>query len=126
MHGIIVSKCKKVLGIYIDEKFSFKEHVYECVNKTSRMCALVLNNVKNVDNSVLNKLFKCFIRPLLEYGLVVYSPHHIGLIDVIKNIQRRFTKRLYDRNDISYSYKLKLGNLELSELLRLHADLAGL
>ena len=37
----IVSKYEKVLGIYIDEKLSFKEHVYECVNKASRMRALV-------------------------------------------------------------------------------------
>ena len=87
------------------------------------MCALVLNNVTNVDNSVLIKFFKCFIRPLLEYASVVYSPHHIGLIDVIENVQRRFTKRLCDMNDISFSNRLKLCNLELLELLRLHADL---
>ena len=42
------------------------------------MCALVLNNVQNEDNSVLIKLSKCFIRPLLEYASVVDSPHHIG------------------------------------------------
>ena len=30
VHNIIVSKCEKVLGIYIDEELSFKEHVYEC------------------------------------------------------------------------------------------------
>ena len=57
------------------------------------MWALVLNNVRNVDNSVLNKLFTCFIRPLLEYASVVYSIHHISLIDVIENVQSRFTKR---------------------------------
>ena len=83
---------EKVLGIYIDEKLSFKKHVYECVNKASRMCALVLNNVKNVENSFLIKLFKCFIRSLLEYASVVYSPHHIGLIDLIEYVKRRFRK----------------------------------
>ena len=67
------------------------------------MCALVLNKVKNVDNSVLIKLFKCFMRPLTEYASVVYSPHHIGLIDLIENIQRRFTIRFYSMNDMSFS-----------------------
>ena len=52
MPNIIVSECDKVLEIYIDEKLSFIEHVYECINKASRMCALVFNNVNNVDNSV--------------------------------------------------------------------------
>ena len=40
MHKIIVSTFEKVLGIYIDEKLSFKEHFYECVNKASRKCAV--------------------------------------------------------------------------------------
>ena len=74
------------------------------------MCALVLNNVTNVDNSVLIKLFQCFIRSLLEYASVVYSPHHIGLIDLIENVQRRFTKRLYSMNDTSYFHRLELCN----------------
>ena len=57
-----MSKCENELKIYIDEKSSFKEYVYECANKDRRMCALVLNNVKDVVHSVLIKLFKCFIR----------------------------------------------------------------
>ena len=79
-----MSECKKVLGIYIDAKLSFKEHVYDCVNKASRMWALILHNVKFVVNSVLIKLFKCFIRPLFEYVSVVYLSHHIGLIYLIE------------------------------------------
>ena len=39
MHKIIVYKCEKVMEIYINEKLSFKEHVYECVHKASRICA---------------------------------------------------------------------------------------
>ena len=46
----------------------------------------------------------------------------MGLIDVFKNIQRRFTKRLYGMN-ISYSHRLELCNFELLEIRRLHADL---
>ena len=74
------------------------------------MCALVLNNVKNVNNSVLIKLFKCLIRPLFEYASVVCLPYHIGLIDVIENVQRRFTKRLYGMNDVSYFHRSELCN----------------
>ena len=60
---------------------------------------------------------------MLEHALVVYSPYHIGLMDVSENVQRRFTKRLYGMNDISYFHRLELCNLELSELRHLHADL---
>ena len=116
MHKIGVSKCEKNLGVWLDDKLSFKEHVYEIVNKSSRVCALILNNIKNVDNNMLIKLYKCFVRPVLEYASVVFSSHHISLIDLIENVQRRFTKRLYGMHNICYVDRLKLCNLELLEL----------
>ena len=41
MHKIGVSKCEKSLSVWLDDKLSFKEHVYEIVNKSSRVCALI-------------------------------------------------------------------------------------
>ena len=38
MHKIGVSKCEKILGVWLDDKLSFKEHVYEIVNKSSSVC----------------------------------------------------------------------------------------
>ena len=91
MHIIGVNNYEKILGVWLDDKLSFKEHVNEIVNKSSRVCALILNNIKNVDNNILIKLYKCFARPVLEYASVVFSPHHNSLIDFIETVQRRFT-----------------------------------
>ena len=107
MHKIGVSKCEKILGVWLNDKLSFKEHVYEIVNKSSRVCALILNNNKNVDNNMLIKLYKCFVRPVSEYASVVFSPHQISFIDLIENVQRRFTKRLYGMHNICYVDRLK-------------------
>ena len=61
MHKTGESKCEKILGVWLDDKLSFKEHVYEIVNKSSRVCALILNNIKNVDDNLLIKLYKCLL-----------------------------------------------------------------
>ena len=60
---------------------------------------------------------------MLEYANVVSSPHRNSLIDLIENVLRRFTKRLYGMHNICYVDRLKLCNLELLELRRMHADL---
>ena len=75
--------------MWLNEKLSFKEHVYEIVNKSSRVWALILNNIKNVDNNILIKLYKFFVRLVLEYASVVFSPHRISLIDLIENVKPR-------------------------------------
>ena len=54
-----------MLERFADKKLSFKEQFYECLNEGSRMCAVVVSNVKNVDNSI--QLFKSFfIKQLLD------------------------------------------------------------
>ena len=60
---------------------------------------------------------------MLVYASVVFSPHHIDLIDLIENVQRRFTKRLYGMHNIYYVDKLKLCNQQLLELRPMHANL---
>ena len=72
---------------------------------------------------MLIKLYKCFVRPVLEYASVVFSPHHISLIDLIENVQRRFTKRLYGTHSVCYVDRPKLCNLEFAELCHMHANL---
>ena len=35
-HLISESTCKKILGIFIDTKLHFTEHIYECVKKQAK------------------------------------------------------------------------------------------
>ena len=38
---------------------------------------------------VLVNLYKCYARPLLEYCSVIFSPHHVYLINLIENVQKK-------------------------------------
>ena len=87
------------------------------------MCNIILKNITEIDVCTLANLYICYVRPVLDYACVIYSPHHVYLIDFIGNVQRGFTKRLFDLYNYSYYYRLKLSNLELLELRRMHKDL---
>ena len=60
--------------------------ICDCVNRASKVCNIILANIKHANNSILIKLCKSFARPLLEYAYVVCCPHHINLIDRIENV----------------------------------------
>ena len=47
-----VSYCEKILGILIDDKLTYKDHVYMCVKKASQVCNMTLANVHNFENNV--------------------------------------------------------------------------
>ena len=53
-------------------------------------------------------LFKCYIRPILENGLVVYMPHYICLIEALKKEQRNFTKKLPGLCNTIYMQRLNV------------------
>ena len=122
LHNIEVSQCEKILGVLLDCNLTFKEHVYETVKKACKMCNIILMNFKHFNNCTLTDLYKCYVRPILEYVSVVWSPHHIYLIDLIENVQRKFTKRLPGLYYMNYCDRLYFCNLEPLEVRRLHND----
>ena len=63
---LTTNHCEKILGVIIDNKLSFKEHIYDCVNRANKICNIIFANVrpKHVNNSTLITLYKSFARPL--------------------------------------------------------------
>ena len=86
------------------------------------MCnIIILTNFKHVNNFTLTDLYKCYVRPILEYASVEWSPHHVYLIDLIENVLRNVTKRLPGLYYMKNCDRL-FCNLEPLEIRRLHND----
>jgi len=69
---------------------------------------------------LLTRAFLVYVRPLVEYKSIVWSPQDINSVEII---QRRFTKRLHGFGKYTYSKPLELLNLPSLELRRLHFNL---
>ena len=48
---------KNLIGFIIDNKLSFKGHIYDYVNRISKVCNFIFANIKHVNNFMLNKLY---------------------------------------------------------------------
>lgn len=55
-------------------------------------------------------LYKFFIPSVMEYGLVIWSPHQIGHINMINKVQVRFVRML--GKGMGYTY----GNAPVTDL----------
>ena len=69
------------------------------------------------------RAFIVYIRPILEYNSVVWSPSLLYLIELLKRVQRSFFKRLPSLSSLTYAERLAVLNLETLELRRLRFDL---
>ena len=67
--------------------------------------------------------FKAYVRSIVEYNSVVWSPHLIKDIEAVEKVQRRFTKRLSGLSNLTYCQRLTKLNIDSLELRRIRADL---
>src|SRR5690606_25256582 len=108
---------------------SFTAHCSEIARQASRVANLIFRIFRSKDHKIYLKAYKSYVRPKLEYASPVWYPRLISNVNILENVQRRFTKRVFRRcfpsevrND-SYSQRLEVLSLPTLEIRRAHADL---
>ena len=112
----------KDLGITIDSQLKFNLHIDKIVGKAQSRASLIHRCFKTGSADILFRAFVVYVRPLLEYGSVVWSPHYKYAIEKVESVQRRFTKRLPGMSNIEYKQRLALLNVTSLEHRRLIAE----
>ena len=110
---------EKDLGIYIDPDLNFKKHIKNIVKKASYSSYKILKNFSFKKAKILIPLFKTLIRPILEYGNTIWSNGLRKYVNMVENVQRKFTKHVKGLNSFSYEdrlSKLKLPSLEFRQI----------
>jgi len=72
------------------------------------------------------RAFIVYVRPIVEYCSVIWSPYLKQDIETVEKVQRRFTKRLKGLKTMSYAARpcvIWMCPLPSFELRRLHLDL---
>jgi hypothetical protein len=112
------------LGVSYNGKINFGEHIDRTVSKAYQRIYLIFKGFLSMNIDLLKRAYTVYVRPLLEYCTQVWSPHLIGDIVKIENVQRYFTRRLLQKGQaINYDDRMKLLSLESLELRRLKFDL---
>ena len=72
------------------------------VKKSWQMCNLLLYAFPGLNNNILVSLYNVYVRSLLDYALITFSPHYVYLIDLLENFPRNFTKKMPSLCNFSY------------------------
>jgi hypothetical protein len=113
----------KDLGVIIDERLNFNEHIHIKINKAYSILGIIKRNFKHMDCYTFVKLYKTMIRGHLEYAVSVWAPYRKGLIDNLERVQRRATKMVKHCHKMSYSERLKYLKLPTLAYRRIRGDM---
>ena len=110
----------RYLGIMLNNKLTWHNHVEYITRKANRMLGFVLSVTRSLAPHTIFSIFKSLVIPILEYGQPVWHLHTKLLSNKIETIQRRATRVALRqrRQQMSYENRLQLLNWQSLESRR--------
>ena len=110
----------KDLGVSIDEKLTFREHIHCKINTAFMMLGVIKRNFKYLTISSFVSVYKSMVRSHLDYCSCVWSPFKKCDIEALEKVQKRATKILPKTSHLKYSDRLRACNLPTLHLSLIH------
>ena len=113
----VLNSCK-YLGVFLDNKLSFKPHIESVIERLERQCGIVSKLRHYVPRNVLLRYYSSNIKPIIQYGLLVYGCVSYRILEPILKMQKKFLRLilfLKYRQSVS-EYFDNLNNLTVQEL----------
>jgi hypothetical protein len=79
----------RYLGVILDNKLSFNEHVDAITKKATNLLNLCRRNLSMCSSQAKETAYKALIRPQLEYASPAWNPHTTRNINKLEAVQRR-------------------------------------
>ena len=110
-HTITPSVCSKDLGVHMTPDYIWNEHIGEIITDANRAASWALAIFKDRTRDVMVPLYTSFVRSHLEFCCPLWSPHDIGSIQRLENVQREFTRHIAGLQSLEYWERLRTINL---------------
>ena len=88
LHGeqLTVVQCAKYLGVSIDSKLSFNQHVDNVCKKEKSVLSFVRRNFANCSCKI--DLFLTYVKPTMEYAAAAWAPYSRRSKNKLESVQR--------------------------------------
>ena len=83
---------EKDLGVYISNDLKAEHHISKCILKANSKLGMIRRTFTKITETIFLKVYKVYVRPILEYCQEIWSPHYEKDIIEIEKVQRRATK----------------------------------
>lgn len=123
MQDTITSTGKeKDIGVVIDSKLTFSDHLAEKINKANSILGLIRRTFVYLDLPILKSLYTALVRPYMEYANQVWCPYLVKDVEALENVQRRATRMVPQLKGLSYEECLEKMNLPTLAYTRSRGD----
>ena len=87
------------LGVELDSKLSWANHIQSVTSRANRMLGLLRRNLFSCSPKVKAVSYKILVRPRLEYCASVWDPYQKEYIKQLEGVQRRAARFVLNRHE---------------------------
>ena len=98
----------KYLGVEIDNKLNWKQQCTNVCKKSNKVLAFLRRNIHSCPVNIKNHCFKSLVRPALDFGSVVWDPHHQVDKENLEKVHKRAARF------VSGNYVFEKGNTQIN------------
>jgi len=94
--GIPPMECiesEKDIGVVIDNKLTFNQHISEKINKTNLIMGVLCRTIEYMDCTTFTLLYTALVKPRLEYANQVWCPYLKKTIKSIENVKEELVNK---------------------------------
>lgn len=106
----------KYLGIILNRKLNWGDHINEVVSKGNKNLNFVMRNLRGCSSHVRNKAYTEIVKPTLEYASCIWDPHTKYQKEAIEKVQRRAAHKVLGKYGRMYSASEMIKDLEWKSL----------
>jgi hypothetical protein len=113
----------KDLGVRVDSKLSFSNHINKICADASKRASCIFKSFSCRDPRFLVQMFKTYVRPKIESSTSVWNPVDKGKVKLLEDIQKSYTGRIPGYENFDYLTRCSKLDLQPLVLRRLEFDL---
>ena len=87
----------KYLGIHLDEKLNWKNHVSKITSKLNQLTAAFYNLSDYIDKDNINQIYYAYVFPHIKYGIELYGACDLSVMKPLQAAQNKILKILYKK-----------------------------
>ena len=95
-HTLEVVQSGKYLGVTVNNRLSWDEHVQNTSGKGFITLGFLRRNLGRSTPKVKATAYTALVRPILEYASTVWNPHHMTSIRSLEGVQRRAARFVFN------------------------------
>ena len=99
--------CLKDLGVQLSNDLTFRKHIDKTVTTCMKTLGWVMRTFRTRSKYTMKVLWNSLIQSRLDYCSQLWSPNLQSEIGRIEDIQRQYTKRMDEMQNLSYRERLK-------------------